>query len=197
MRKTSRFIDEEADDEGEQFDTPEEDSDIDNLSVSTEVAAAEDEDFIVEVVKRRFGLAEQLDRGTGVATDNTVSSSSVPQLTSLAGLRSGCSVGYNSDCSRPVAKPSSSARSLQQSGELSSLASDPGITLVGDQKVRDQSSRVVRKKARTSVVPLSGRVKSALSKAEISIDTSEVSANATQKGLQTPVPMVTTSTSPV
>lgn len=96
LRKNTRFIDEEAE---EEIDTEAEDSDIDDLSVTTEVAAAEDEDFIVEVVKRRFGLVE-LNSGAGVSANQLIPA----QSATVVGLRQACGTGYNSDCSRPSTK---------------------------------------------------------------------------------------------
>lgn len=105
LRKNTRFIDDEAE---EEIDTEEADSDLDDLSVTTEAAAAEDEEFIVEVVKRRFGVVE-LNSGTGVQADKSLSS----QSTSLVGLRGNCGQGYNSDCSRPSTKPRDPISSVQ------------------------------------------------------------------------------------
>lgn len=171
LRTKSRFIDDEAE---EEIDTEAEDSDIDDLSVTTEVAAAEDEDFIVEIVKRRFGLVE-LNSGKGVQADQSLSS----QSTSLVGLRSHCGQGYNSDCSRPSTKSGDPIGSVQLGDSkhnpvvIGDNYSGPSSTPSGSRRKK------LPKTSQQSVVPssISERANSQR-KAAIPNSSSEVSANA-------------------
>lgn len=178
LRTKSRFIDDEAE---EEIDTEAEDSDIDDLSVTTEVAAAEDEDFIVEVVKRRFGIVEQLNLGTGVSANQPLQA----QPASLVGLRQSCSVGYNSDCSKPVVKsgdPLSSGQlgDVKSSVVIGSGYSGPSTTPSGSRRKK------LPKASQQSVVPssISQRANS-LSKAKVHTNSPQaLQANAVSSGVQ-------------
>lgn len=195
LRQKSRFIDDEAEEDNPLSE--EEDSDIDDLSITTEAAAAEDEDFIVEIVKRRFGIAEriELDSGSGVAADIALSSGSLRPVSSLVGLRGSCSVGYNSDCSKPVSKSGSSGVCVPASDQKSTV--DRGLHESGPSgSVRGGRSRKLPKTSLQPVVStsLSQRVKSSQHKAAVSSNTTQVSADAISTGVQAATPMDTTST---
>jgi len=180
LRKKTAFIDDEAQEETP-TDDQEEDSDLDDISVTTDVAAAEDEDFIVEVVGRRFGL-KQLNSVTGFSEDKSLQA----QSTSLVGLRQQCSVGYNSDCSKPRDKSGGSELSVQPSDIKSSVVigggySGPSTTPSGSRRKK------LPKTTQQSVVPssISERARSAQLKAKVlPISPQALQANAVSSGVQ-------------
>lgn len=168
--RKSRFIDDEAEEDTE---PNEEDSDLDDISVTTDIAAAEDEDFIVQVVKRRFGIVE-LDSGAGLQENKFIQAQPAP----LVGLRTNCCVGYNSDCSKPVVKSgdplgSGQLGDVKNPVVIGSGYSGPSTTPSGSRRKK------LPKTAQQSVVPssISERANSQR-KAALPNNSSEVPANA-------------------
>jgi len=182
LRTKGRWIDDKAEDQDEDTELEEEDSDIDDISVTTDVAAAEDEDFIVEVVKRRFGIAEQLNLGTGVAPNQLIQA----QPTALAGLRSECGKRYNSDCSAPRIQSGDPVSGVQLGDVKSSVVigsgySGPVISPSGSRRKK------LPKASQQSVVPssISERARSAQLKAKVlPISPQALQANAVSSGVQ-------------
>lgn len=143
----ARFIDDEAQESDE-----EESDDTDVKSVTTEVAQQEDEDFIVEVVARRFGFAPRVEFNSG----ESVSANQLVPLdpTALVGIRGKCSVGYNSDCSKPRGEPSFTGSGVSGGDIKTSI-------LIGDnygepsRKTSSKRRKVVPQAVLKSVVPAS------------------------------------------
>lgn len=179
-RRKGHWIDDKAEDQEADTEPEEEDSDFDDLSVTTEVAAAEDEEFIVEVVKRRFGLVE-LNSGAGVQANQLISA----QSTSLVGLREQCGQRYNSDCSKPRVQSGDPVSGVQLGDVKSSVVigsgySGPSTTPSGTRRKK------LLKTAQQSVVSssISERANS-LSKAKVHTNSPQaVSSNAVQTGVQ-------------
>lgn len=159
----SKFIDDEAEEE-------EPESDIcSDEEIDTAAATEEDEQFIVEVVTRRFGL--QPDRVENLAGRTGNSSSLVVEP--YKGLRQQCSGGYNSDCSAPRTRITA-----ESGGTVGSISSGDfksplviGTRLEGKISTsRGKCRKVVPKASRESVVstPVSERVLKSLDTAKVS-----------------------------
>lgn len=174
FEKKNPFIDDEA----TEADT-EEDSGFENSDEEIDTARLEkeDEDFIVEVVARRFGL-RQLD------SDCTVTVTGPPG--SLATPSSSCWHGVSSSsqysCRSSVERDNKSSGSGSDSGTSDRLGLPETSSKVrgGSSGSRGKRRKVVPQAALKSLVStsLSGRVQSALKKAVLPVSTEAVSTDA-------------------